>query len=242
MPAGNRCNLCQPARRAAAPRLGRKRHRAARPPPHTRDMRLTETEQVGIAQTATAVLPAGSRVMLFGSRVDDTRRGGDVDLLVEMPAPCPPDEIVRLQSRFAVQLYRRCGERRIDIVVRARFARRPRRCRRSTARRHRVGQYMNRPGRLEAARWQIRRHADALSRAVADWDALPPQPWAVVELDCLAQRAQSPGARMPGAAELRWAALRDALATCHALLVCASTWLGKLPPGAPDLAAGHTVD
>jgi len=83
-------------------------------------MRLTETEKVDIAQAAMAVLPAGSRVMLFGSRVDDTKRGGDVDLLVEMPAPCPPDEVVRLQSRLAVQLYRRWGERRIDIVVCAR--------------------------------------------------------------------------------------------------------------------------
>jgi len=72
-------------------------------------MRLMETEKLDIAQAAIAALPAGSRVMLLGSRVDDTKRGGDVDLLVEMPAPCPPDEVVRLQSRLAVQLYHRWG-------------------------------------------------------------------------------------------------------------------------------------
>ena len=45
----------------------------------------------------------------------------------------------------------------------------------------------------------------------------------------------------PDAPELRWAALRDALAACHALLICASAWLGKLPRGSPGSAAGQTV-
>ena len=54
---------------------------------------------------------------LFGSRTDDSKRGGDVDLLVELPVIPSADELHRLRSRLAVQLVRRMGERRIDIVM-----------------------------------------------------------------------------------------------------------------------------
>lgn len=80
-------------------------------------MRLSPFEQSAIAEAAHAVLPAGSRVLLFGSRTDDTRRGGDIDLLVEPPAPVDTSEESALRSRLTVRLYRLIGERRIDIVV-----------------------------------------------------------------------------------------------------------------------------
>lgn len=80
-------------------------------------MRLTQEEQHDIAEAARAVLPAGSRVMLFGSRTDDTRRGGDMDLLVETVAALAADESVTLCRRLTAQLYRRLGERRIDMLM-----------------------------------------------------------------------------------------------------------------------------
>ena len=80
-------------------------------------MRLTEDERRDIAAAAAAVLPRGSRVSLFGSRTDDSKRGGDVDLLVELPVIPSANEWVRLRSLLTVQLYRRMGERRIDIVM-----------------------------------------------------------------------------------------------------------------------------
>ena len=89
----------------------------ARDAGYTDLMRLTDTERHHISEAATAVLPAGSRVCLFGSRVDDAKRGGDVDLLVEVPAARAADELMRLRSLLTVQLYRRLGERRIDIVM-----------------------------------------------------------------------------------------------------------------------------
>lgn len=49
-------------------------------------MRLT-TEQVQfIKATITRHFGQEARVWLFGSRVDDARRGGDIDLYVEAPA------------------------------------------------------------------------------------------------------------------------------------------------------------
>ncbi len=84
---------------------------------YSESMRLTAEEQQGIALAAAMTLPPGARVSLFGSRVDDTKRGGDVDLLVEVPTQPSPDEEVRLSNRFVAQLYRRIGERRIDLLV-----------------------------------------------------------------------------------------------------------------------------
>jgi uncharacterized protein len=80
-------------------------------------MRLTRDEQRDIAEAAQSVLPAESRVLLFGSRTDDARRGGDVDLLVETPSALGADECVRLCRLLTAQLYRRLGERRIDLLM-----------------------------------------------------------------------------------------------------------------------------
>ena len=84
---------------------------------YTAGMRLTSNEQRGIAEAARAVLPAGSRVSLFGSRVDDASRGGDIDLLVEPSDALDAEQQVRLRTRLAARLYRLIGERRIDIVL-----------------------------------------------------------------------------------------------------------------------------
>ena len=80
-------------------------------------MRLQPAEQDAVREACRATLPTGSRVCLFGSRLDDARRGGDIDLLVELPQPLPAEEIVARRTRFAARLYRRLGEQRIDIVV-----------------------------------------------------------------------------------------------------------------------------
>ena len=82
-------------------------------------MRLAPADLTAITAAAQAVLPAGSRVMLFGSRTDDSRRGGDIDLLVEPPAPLDAMAQTQLRSKLAARLYRLLGERRIDILVAA---------------------------------------------------------------------------------------------------------------------------
>ena len=80
-------------------------------------MRISRTEKAAIVSAAEAVLPAGSRVLLFGSRTDDLRRGGDIDLLVEAPAPVSAQQSVSLSTQLAARLYRLMGERHIDILV-----------------------------------------------------------------------------------------------------------------------------
>ena len=46
-------------------------------------MRLTASQIESIRQTTRQNFGAGASVWLFGSRVDDSRRGGDVDLYME---------------------------------------------------------------------------------------------------------------------------------------------------------------
>ena len=80
-------------------------------------MRLNDRERLAIVDAARSVLPPRTRLSLFGSRVDDSRRGGDLDLLVEPEAALEPMSQVRLRTRLAARLYRSLGERRIDIVI-----------------------------------------------------------------------------------------------------------------------------
>lgn len=80
-------------------------------------MRLSERERDAIAQAASVVFPRGTRVSLFGSRTDDTRRGGDIDLLVETQQPVTAEQWVTQRSRFVARIWKRLGERRIDVVL-----------------------------------------------------------------------------------------------------------------------------
>ncbi|WPL15289.1 hypothetical protein Thiowin_00176 [Thiorhodovibrio winogradskyi] len=78
-------------------------------------MRLTEEQIAAIKQTAQAVLGEGTRVILFGSRVDDAKKGGDIDLLFETDQ--------RLTNRATtagdiyVALIRQLGDRKIDVLL-----------------------------------------------------------------------------------------------------------------------------
>ncbi len=57
----------------------------------------------------------GARVRLFGSRLDDAGRGGDMDLLVEVDEVLP-DRVLRaaeMEGRLMLAL----GERKIDVLV-----------------------------------------------------------------------------------------------------------------------------
>ena len=62
---------------------------------------------------------AGSdaRVYLFGSRTRDELRDGDIDLLVELPAPRSTDARLQVSIRTAARLQRLIGERKIDVLV-----------------------------------------------------------------------------------------------------------------------------
>lgn len=76
-------------------------------------MRLTPAQIDIIKTTAQTVLGDGARVTLFGSRVNDQAKGGDVDLYVETP------ELALMKKiRCKVQLQDQLGMP-VDLIVKA---------------------------------------------------------------------------------------------------------------------------
>ncbi len=77
-------------------------------------MRLTEDERRIIRETVAEVYGPTAVVRLFGSRVHDHLRGGDIDLHIEADA-----KLNNARSRTGevwLRLQDRLGEQRIDIV------------------------------------------------------------------------------------------------------------------------------
>lgn len=74
-------------------------------------MRLSQHEITSIKNTV-ADFDSHAKVYLFGSRVDDNKRGGDIDLLII-------SKTIDLETklRIRVRLYDLIGEQKIDIVV-----------------------------------------------------------------------------------------------------------------------------
>jgi hypothetical protein len=80
-------------------------------------MRLTPAQIATIKSTAHAVLGQGAQVTLFGSRVDDTAKGGDVDLMIEVRHDLADPAVV--SARIASQVSRSMQGRKVDVLLKA---------------------------------------------------------------------------------------------------------------------------
>jgi predicted nucleotidyltransferase len=80
-------------------------------------MRLTAEQVNTIRRIAAEESGDGSVVRLFGSRLDDTARGGDIDLLLEIPYPV--DNPALFSARTAARLMRALGGRHVDVLLAA---------------------------------------------------------------------------------------------------------------------------
>ena len=81
-------------------------------------MRLTPDQQSAIRTAATEAFGLDAIVWLFGSRVDDHKKGGDIDLLVR-PSHDATDQPFSRKIRMLTRLERLLGERKIDLVIEA---------------------------------------------------------------------------------------------------------------------------
>lgn len=79
-------------------------------------MRLTPRQRQIIRTTLKSHFGRSSLIRLFGSRVDDTARGGDIDLYIE-PEIQNPDQLVDAKLSALAELHRNLGDRKIDIVI-----------------------------------------------------------------------------------------------------------------------------
>lgn len=76
-------------------------------------MRLTPHERESIRRLG--LRHFGRAPKLFGSRLDDSRRGGDIDLLIETDLPL--QEAAQRRIDLLTDLWLALGERKIDIVL-----------------------------------------------------------------------------------------------------------------------------
>jgi len=80
-------------------------------------MRLTDSEAQAIHRLALQVGGAKSRLRLFGSRLDDTAHGGDLDLLLELPEPVENPALIA--ARLSALVSRVMHGRRVDVLISA---------------------------------------------------------------------------------------------------------------------------
>ena len=79
-------------------------------------MRLTDNQRTIIRAAVTETFGAGTNVWLFGSRVDDSQRGGDINLLIETDQ-VDVDAIARAEIVLLAKIQMKMGEQKIDVLL-----------------------------------------------------------------------------------------------------------------------------
>ena len=77
-------------------------------------MRLQDFEISTIKSAASHIFGNGSKVVLFGSRVNDDVKGGDIDLYIQ---PSDKNNLWEKKIDFLVQLKSAIGDQKIDVVI-----------------------------------------------------------------------------------------------------------------------------
>jgi len=80
-------------------------------------MRLTDLERQVIQQKVQQILGTAARVFLFGSRLDDHAKGGDIDLLIEVTEPV--HNPAELAAKISAQIMRALNGRKVNVLISA---------------------------------------------------------------------------------------------------------------------------
>jgi len=79
-------------------------------------MRLTKTQIKAIQDSFSTFFMKGDKIWLFGSRVDDSKKGGDIDLYIETNYN-DLFIVTRKEIEFIANLKKIIGDQKIDIVI-----------------------------------------------------------------------------------------------------------------------------
>jgi hypothetical protein len=77
-------------------------------------VRLKPDEVAAIKNAAAETFGESAIVRLFGSRIDDTERGGDIDLHIEVDAVADEG---RARGLFEDRLFQRIDPQKVDVVL-----------------------------------------------------------------------------------------------------------------------------
>jgi predicted nucleotidyltransferase len=78
-------------------------------------MRLTNDQVHAIRQLASQVAGKGARVRVFGSRLDDSAHGGDLDLMLEMAESVENPALMAAQLSGLIS--RSMDGRKVDVLL-----------------------------------------------------------------------------------------------------------------------------
>jgi uncharacterized protein len=84
-------------------------------------MRLAKAEITIIKSVAVEVWGVKTKIYLFGSRTDDSKKGGDIDLYVSLDEEPQPQKIMLQKAEFLAKLDLLLGEQKIDLLVRTKY-------------------------------------------------------------------------------------------------------------------------
>ncbi len=76
-------------------------------------IRLSDAQQDAIKACFVDVFEHGE-IYLFGSRVDETQKGGDIDLYI---IPAKPQALMQKKIQFLAKLKQKTGQQKIDVVM-----------------------------------------------------------------------------------------------------------------------------
>ena len=79
-------------------------------------MRLSSYEIKSIKNSFIEIFEGGD-IYLFGSRVDDSKKGGDIDLYIDYPFKIDVKQMQDMKSKFRLKLYEQIGEQKIDLII-----------------------------------------------------------------------------------------------------------------------------
>ena len=80
-------------------------------------MRLTDSQIQIILQLTHQVAGSQCRVRVFGSRLDDTAHGGDIDLMLELSEPL--DNPALMAAQISALVSRAMHGRKVDVLLSA---------------------------------------------------------------------------------------------------------------------------
>ena len=79
-------------------------------------MRITQQEKQTMIELKNKIFGEEASIWLYGSRTDDTLRGGDIDLMI-IPAENDTIDIFSKKIKYLVKLKDSIGDQKIDLLL-----------------------------------------------------------------------------------------------------------------------------
>lgn len=78
-------------------------------------MRLTQAQIQNIRKLVQQIIGNQVSIRVFGSRLDDTVHGGDLDLMLELPEPI--DNPALIAAKISAKISRAMHGRKVDVLL-----------------------------------------------------------------------------------------------------------------------------